>query len=178
MSTYRERREAKAARLRRWAETREERAAATLAADERFRGDYAFNTQPGHIPERARVIAREDRAYASLRKADGMRARADGIEAQAAAAIYSDDPDAIERLREKVARLEAERAAIVAFNKAVRKPGADVRALIEALSPEMRADYMRSRYGYCRDAAFPAYATSNLSGNIKRLRDRIEALSR
>lgn len=174
--TYRQRREAKAARLRGWAEARVERAEATLAADERFRGDYAFNTQPGHIPERARVIAREDRAYASMRKAAEMTARADGIEAQAAAAIYSDDPDAIERLREKLSRLEAERAAIVAFNKAVRAKGADAVAIVSALPPDLLADWKRTRYGYCKDAGFPAYATSNLSGNISRLRERIARL--
>ena len=58
--TYRERRERRAERLRGWAEARQARAAATFAAHEVYRSDYAFNTQPGHIPERARVIARED----------------------------------------------------------------------------------------------------------------------
>lgn len=53
--TYRERREARAERLRGWAEKREKAAEATFKSHEIFRGDHAFNTQPGHIPERARV---------------------------------------------------------------------------------------------------------------------------
>lgn len=31
-----------------------------------YLGDHAFNTQPGHIPLRARVIARDDQAHESL----------------------------------------------------------------------------------------------------------------
>src|SRR3981081_3301018 len=105
--TYRERREARAERLRGWAATRESRARATRAADEHYRGDHAFNFQPGHIPERARVIARTDRAYQSLNKAESMESRADGIESQLAGAIYSDDPDAIEQLEARIAAPQA-----------------------------------------------------------------------
>jgi len=81
--TYRERREAEAERLREWAAKREERAAAVFKQGERFHGDFAFNTQPGHIPERARLIAREDRAHESLRKAQSMESRAAGIQTAA-----------------------------------------------------------------------------------------------
>lgn len=182
MATYRERRMARADRLRGWADTREQRARATLAHDRIYTDDYAFNTQPGHIPERARVIAREDRAYESLAKAAGMTARADSIERQAAGAIYSDDPDAIEQLRAKMARLEDERARIVAYNKAVRKAGRCTDDALAILTDEQRADLDSiARYAsyQLRDGgAFPAYATSNLSGNIKRIRDRIAALER
>lgn len=180
--TYRERRLAKAERLRGWAEKRVDSANAVLAADSEVRHDWAFITQPGHIPQRARMIARDDRALASLSKAGAMASRADGIEAAAANAIYSDDPDAIEALEAKVAGLEAERTAIVAFNKAVRKMGgvAD-EALLSTLSPDARKDYERgmrfSPYAM-KGGAFPAYHLSNLSGNIKRARDRIAGLTR
>ena len=93
--TYRERREARTERLREWAGKREERAAAVFKAGEPFRGDTAFNTQPGHIPFRAKLIAREDRAHESLAKAGSMRSRADGIEGQLATSIYDADPDAV-----------------------------------------------------------------------------------
>ena len=105
--TYRERREARAQRLRDWAAKREEAAAAVFKAGEPFTSDHAFNTQPGHIPFRAKLIAREDRAHESVRKAGSMRSRADGIEGQLAGAIYDDDPDAVEQLRARIARLEA-----------------------------------------------------------------------
>lgn len=45
--TYRERREAKAARLQGWAEKREDKARALIAQDAHYRGDHAFTTQPG-----------------------------------------------------------------------------------------------------------------------------------
>jgi hypothetical protein len=112
--TYRERRERRAERLRGWAQAREERAAAQLNSYPDIRHDIAFITQPGRIPFRERMNRADDRAFESLAKARGMSARADGIEAQLDHAIYSDDPDAIERLRERIAGLEAERAAIKA----------------------------------------------------------------
>ena len=60
-----------------WAAKREAVAGATLQTiSDRYRGDHAFNTQPGYIPERARVIRREDRALESLGVAEGFRAKA------------------------------------------------------------------------------------------------------
>lgn len=163
--TYRDRREARAERLRGWAETREQRAAAVFKAGEPFTSDIAFNTQPGHIPFRARLIAREDRAFESLDKAESMRSRADGIEGQLATSIYDDDEDAIERLRERIARLEAERDDAKAKNAAYRKAH---RAELKEMTP------------YQRDQAmpFPGYHFQNLSGNLSRQRQRLARLER
>ena len=121
MTSYRERRAARADRLREWAGNRVHKATAVLRSHESYRDDNAFNTQPGHIPLRARVVAQDDRAVDSLRKADSMTARADEIERQAANAIYSDDLNATERLTEKIAELEARRETIKAENAAYRK---------------------------------------------------------
>ena len=162
--TYRERRERKAERLRGWADTRRTEAEATLETDrKRYRGNHAFNTQPGHIPERARAIARTDRAFTSLRKADGMSSRAAGIDSQAAHAIYSDDPDAIERLVERIAGLEAEREQIKATNARYRK---DHRDELRELTP----------YGRSQAVPYPSYVLQNLGGNIARQKKRLAAL--
>lgn len=175
--TYRERRERRADRLRGWAETRQARAAATFAAHEVYRGDHAFNTQPGHIPERARVIAREDRAHESLQKAARMDERADNIEAQLAGAIYSDDPDAVEALRARIAKLEAERDRIKAFNVTARKGQPD-----ESLLNDQERASLESERRFCgaymerRKGQFPAYHLSNLNGNINRNRERLRML--
>ena len=159
--TYRERREARAERLRGWAEKRQTDASATLRAiTKQYGGDTAFNTQPGHIPERARVISREDKAFASLRKADGMESRAAGIEDQLASAIYSDDPDAIPALEARIAKLEAQREQIKAENAAYRKEhGAELKGLGV----------------YEREQKMPhaGWELSNLSGNIARNRQRL-----
>ena len=164
MTTYRERREAKAERLQEWATKRATDARRTLEADrQRYGGDVAFNTQPGHIPERARVIARTDRAYESLNKAANMSARASGIADQLDRAIYSDDANAIEALEARIATLEAERDAMKEANAAFRKAHG---AALRALTP------------YQRDLAMPhqSFTLTNLSANIRRNKERLEHL--
>lgn len=163
--TYRERRERRAERLREWAETRERDANAVFRDHERYRGDHAFNFQPGHIPERERVIAREDRAFASSAKAREMASRADEIERQAAGAIYDDDPDAVERLQAKLADLEARRESIKTANAEYRKAH--------------RAE-LKEMTAYMRDNALPfrSYQLTNLTGTIARTRQRLERLQR
>lgn len=161
--TYRERREARAARLRDWADRRERAALAQLESQPELRHDWAFVTQPGHIPERARMNAADDRAFRSLDKAESMKARAAEIERQAEHAIYSDDPDAAERLRERIASLESTRASYAAENATYRKAH--------------RAE-LATMTAYERSQAVPhaAYELSNLGGNISRLRARLEAI--
>ncbi len=163
--TYRERRLARAERLRGWADKRVANANATLASFDHYRGDIAFNTQPGHIPERARMIRAEDRSFASLDKANRMASRADSIEDQAAHAIYSDDEDAIPRLAEKIAKLEATRDARKARNDDYRKSH---RAELAAMGP-----YERSQA-----VPFPSYSITNMTGNIGRLKARLAWLQR
>lgn len=163
--TYRERREARVERLRGWAEKRETQAAAVFEANRPFTSDHAFNTQPGHIPLRARIIKQEDRAFESLQKAERMAERAAEIESQLDHSIYSDDEDAVERLRERVADLEAKREKIKTANAAYRK---EHKAELAAMSPYERG----------QSVPFPSYVLQNLSGNIARNRKRLAWLER
>lgn len=177
--TYRERRERKAERLRGWAETREQRATATLDRDrEMYRGDHAFNFQPGHIPERARVIARSDRAFESLAKAGRMSEKAGNIEAQLAAAIYSDDDDAEERLLARIRELEAERDRIKAYNASCRKGARDVALLDEKQRCDLAVIARVASYSLGKRGEMPSYALTNLGGNIRRNAERLEGLIR
>lgn len=161
--TYRERRAARAERLREWADKRTARASADLASQPELRHDWAFITQPGRIPERARMNARDDRAFRSLDVADSMTSRAAEIDRQAEHAIYSDDPDAIPRLEARIAELEAKRDDYKARNAEYRKAH---RAELAAMN------------AYQRDLAMPAasYTLTNLGGNITRQRARLAAL--
>lgn len=177
MSTYRERREARAERLRGWAEKRQTDAAAVFEAGRPFTSDLAYNTQPGHFPHRARLIAREDRAHESVAKAERMSERADGIEDQLATSIYSDDADAIPRLRERIAALEAERDRIKAYNKTVRAGTPDP-SLLDAKQRRDLASVMRHSPYQCPGGKFPSYGLTNLSGNIARQRKRLAQLER
>lgn len=165
MTTTRERKEARAARLQGWAEKREAKAEAGFRVGEQYRGDHAFWTQPGRIPERERVWAAHERAGKDRAKADAMSSRAAGILDQASRAIYSDDVDAIERLEERVAELTRRRDAMKAANTAYRKQH---RAALATMTP------------YRRDQAMPhqGFELTNLSADIRRNAKRLEELRR
>jgi hypothetical protein len=99
------------------------------------------------------------------RKAQAQARAADEIEAQAASAIYDDDPDAIEALTAKLAKLEARREAMKAANAEYRK---EHRAELKAMSPYERGQAI----------PYPSYSLQNLGGNIGRCRDRLARLQR
>ena len=71
--------DAKAARYEEWAEKRRAKATALHKRNEPYRGDIAFNTQPGHIPERARVIARTEKAFEHSAIAARMEQKAESL---------------------------------------------------------------------------------------------------
>jgi hypothetical protein len=173
MSTYRERREAKAERYREWADKREAKAEQAFEAS-RAATEHIPPGQPilvGHYSQRGHEAAlrRSDnamrRSIENDAKARSMRSRADNIEAAARVAIYSDDTDAVERLRDKIARLEAQRATMKARNAEFRRTH---RAELKALDS-----------AYARDQAMPhqGYELTNLSGNLSRLRKRLASLA-
>jgi len=108
-----------------------------------------------------------------------MSARAANIEAAADNAIYSDDPDAIDALRAKLSRLEAERDRVKVVNGLIRKRG------LEACLSDLTADEARELlsvmracpYHHVDTRGYPAYHLANLGGNIRRTRERISQLS-
>ncbi len=180
--TYRERRMRRVERLRGWAEVREARASAEFGKAHAAADAIPFG-QPilvGHHSERRdrnyrdRIDAGIGRAVESARMAERHNERADNIEAAAAHAIYSDDTDAVDRLAERIALLEAERDRIKAFNASCRKGSPDP----ELLPPNLlRTWESTSRLGLLgKNGAMPGYVLTNLSGNISRQRKRLEAL--
>jgi hypothetical protein len=66
----------RAAKYEEWADKRRDNAEAVLKRNEGFTKDFAFNTQPGHIPIRARIIAQNDKAVESLQTAKRFEAKA------------------------------------------------------------------------------------------------------
>ena len=62
-----------------WAQNRKEKASAILNHNRIYTDDIAFNTQPGHIPLRARVINQNDRANESLAIAQEFEDKADNL---------------------------------------------------------------------------------------------------
>jgi hypothetical protein len=112
------------------------------------------------------MIAADDRAHESLEKAASMESRADGIEAALDRSIYSDDADVVEQLRGRIEALEARREKIKADNAAYKAAHGSELAAISSL--------------YERDQAMPhpGWELRNLSGNIKRNKDRLAQIER
>lgn len=170
--TYRERRLAKADRLRGWSGKQAAKSDAAFSTARQVADGIPLG-QPilvGHHSERRhrRDIERIDnRMRAGVehhQKAVEMSNRADEIERQADRAIYSDDPDAVEQLKKKLAGLEQERDDRKTANAAYRKAH---RAELAAMTP-----YQRSQA-----VPFPSYSLSNLSNTITRTKMRIDELS-
>jgi uncharacterized protein DUF3560 len=179
--TYRERRERRAERLRDWAAKREAKAEASLDRAKQI-GDMIPFGQPilaGHHSEgrHRRDLAKIDgamrRGLESQRMAESMQGRADNIDAQLRASIYSDDADAAEALRERIAGLEAERDRIKAYNATCRKGKPDP----SLLDDSQRASLVSAqRWMPSADQSMPAYVLANLSSNISRQRQRLARL--
>lgn len=115
--------------------------------------------------------------FESQQLADRMTSKADEIERQADTSIYSDDEDAIDRLRYKLAGLEAQRDRIKLVNKAVRKDGITSPVLTDAERAALITLERITPYHKPLTTGFPAYELTNLGGTISRTRKRIAALS-
>lgn len=180
--TYRERRAAKADRLRKWADKRDVKGDTARTAANRTADMIPFG-QPilvGHHSERGdrnrrdRMRANYDKAYEHRSKAAEFRRRADGIEAAADNAIYSDDTDAADRLTERIAERETERDRIKAFNTGVRKTGTHDLSLLDE---RQKASYLsivnHAPYQLGKDGTFPGYVLSNLGATIRKDKKRL-----
>ena len=182
--TRRERKEAKMQRRLDWAKGREDKATVLNQYTDRYRGDIAFNTQPGHIPERARVIRMSDKAHEHAQMAAHHESKAAGIAHQLERSIFTDDRDAPERLRERIAGLEAERERMKAVNAEIKRGEGWEQRLSAAAAPlterekKLLLDVARFQPYYCKNGVpvFPPYAFTNLSGNIRRLKGRLVAV--
>lgn len=183
--TYRERRVAKAERLREWADKRETKGNAELEQGKQMLDliplgqpmlvdHYSYGADKRY---RSRATSKLDRGYENVTKAEEFRGRADGIEAAADRAIYSDDPDAVERLEARIADLEAERDRVKRYNVTCRK-GAPDRSILTAEQVRDLESMIRV-WGdvQCKGGVFPSYHLSGISANISRLRKRLAGLS-
>jgi uncharacterized small protein (DUF1192 family) len=182
--TYRERGERRAERLREWAAKRAVRSEAAFDRAHDIAGQIPLG-QPvlvGHHSKRRhrRDLARIDGAMEAgvehSRKADEMSQRADNIKAALEASIYEDDADAIERLRERIAALEAERERIKAYNASCRRGQPDPSLLDERQRETLESVRRVSPFALGKSGAFPGYALSNLNGNLARTRQRLARL--
>lgn len=129
--TRRERLERKAAQRQSWAASARERSDVALASAHGMSEGIPMG-QPilvGHHSERrdrryrARIGAKFERGFEELQKAQHHQSKASGLELQLERSIFSDDPDAVEQLKAKVAELEASCEVMKAANRAWKKGG-------------------------------------------------------
>jgi len=161
-----------------WAQGREQKADALQARNEPFVNDWAFITQPGHIPERERCNRRDEKAYEHRQMVQHHEEKAAGIERQLERTIFSDDEDAPDRLRERIAGLENDRGRIKAYNATAKKAAktggtGDLSLLTEEDKADLISIVKYAPYQLRPGRAFPAYKTAYIGANIRRLEERL-----
>ena len=113
------------------------------------------------------------RVSASLKKAEALARRAAFAEKNQA--VSSDDPEAVTKLRAKLASLEEGREKMRAANAAIRKGGDVVARLVALGFSEPRAKELLKKDPMGR-IGFPAYALQNTSSEERRVKERIRLL--
>jgi hypothetical protein len=127
---------------------------------------------------RGRIQGKYEKAYALQQAAQAAAARAEAV---GSGGISSDDPDAIEKLREQLAKRQDLQLRMKAANAAIRRnKGNREQCLIDlqaqGLTPEHAAALLKT--DITGRIGFPAYALTNNNGNIARIKARIAELER
>lgn len=180
MSRFHEKQAAKLERFKQYAENAQERAGLRFETAHRMAACIPMG-QPilvGHHSERAdrRFRARIDdnvrKGFKEEGKAKHWERRVESI--QSSRAIFSDDPDAMDKLGAKVERLEAWRDEIKRISAEYRKHGDLSQIEMSDLVRQKCLENMRIWGG----GPFPAYVLSNLGAKIRTAKQRSEAISR
>ena len=133
----------------------------------------------GHHSERRHRNTIE-KSHNAMRKGFDLEKKADYYERRAEAAarnsaIFSDDPNATEKLAEKIERLEARQELMKAANKCVKKN--DVEGLKELGFSDPSITQL-FKPDFCGRVGFANYLLTNNNANIRRLRQRLAELQK
>lgn len=176
---YEAKREARYNRLVAAAERAEKESAATLAQADKMASIIPFG-QPilvGHYSEKSDRRYRE-RIHNKMRRGYDLYQHAQDLKRRAEASrnchtIFSDDPSAVEKLEDKIARLEKRQAAMVKANRLLRKN--DRAGLLEMGYSEPTIARLMTP-DFCGRIGYPDYEIKNNGANIRRLKTRIETV--
>ena len=184
--TRRERMEQRQERREEWAEKREESANAAFEQARTMSSAIPFG-QPvitGHYSERrdrnyrARIDNKTRRGLTDSRMAEHHANKATGIAHQLDTSVFSDDVDAIEHLRERIAAREARRNRIKAYNASCRKCKPDLLLLTDREREELASTRRVAAYMLSKGGGFPTYVLTNLGAAIRKDKERITDLER
>jgi len=190
--TRRERLERKMGRRLDWAESRHAKASEAFNTA-RHALDGIEPGQPilvGHHSERKHRAALEKhdnamrRAFESENMKNHHLSCADGIQRQLDHSVFSDDTNAVEALRARIAEREAEANRIKAYNKTCKaaakagQPHGDLSLLDDRQKANLCTLLRVCAYQVGPGGSFPSYATTNLRANIRRYQQRLDDIQR
>lgn len=195
-SDFSERQERKKARLQKRAEKAKQEADQAYETTDRIAKSIPFgqpilvghHSERGHRADLERIDRGLRKAIDKNREAEELLRRAEVV---GSAGISSDDPEAVAKLGQKLELLLQKQDFMKRLNAAWRTAGKPEPYAPEAtweqvqqaakIDPEalqqVRRDMAR-RWAWQPGAPFPAYALSNLSAEIRRVRTRIDDLQR
>lgn len=184
--TRRARLESRLTRRREWADSASRKASSAFSSASSI-ADNIPHGQPilvGHHSERharrdqEKIRSRMNKGCELEDKAQHHSDKAAGLEAQLDRSVFSDDPDAIERLEARIVELESRADHYAAINKAWRKSKGDVEALVASgLVSRTLADTIITTMRLCPYLSSPL-DTTNLRADIRRNRIRIDQIKK
>lgn len=126
---------------------------------------------------RARIHNTYGKSYEAGKAAEHYEAKA---EEYGTHGISADDPEAIDKLKAKLAGMESAQAHMVAVNKAVRACRGDREKIIATIEQMCFQDeieaLMRQEKLFRRPIRYPSYELTNNNANMARVRERIATL--
>jgi len=177
--TYEAKKQARIDRLRKAADKAEQESQSRFDTADKMASAIPFG-QPilvGHHSE-AKDRRYRDRIHTNMRKgidaqdkAADLRSRADAAESNRA--IFSDDPDASEKLEAKVERLEKRQEMMKSANRLARKGDRDGLTAM-GFSDANIDQLLTPEYGR---VGFPSYLLTNNNANIRRITQRIAQIA-
>lgn len=137
----------------------------------------------GHYSEgrdrryRERIRNTFGRAFATMDKADHYEQKAASV---GTAGISSDDPDALNKLREKLESLKSSHEWMKNVNAAIRKGKTPDRQIPALVALGMTEEEARTTLlpDFCGRIGFAPYSLQNSNANIRRVEQRIRELER
>lgn len=178
MNSYEERQAARRERLERAADKAQQQSDAHYKRSHEMASVIPMG-QPilvGHHSEgrdrryRDRIGRLMDKSIGEAGRATELRQKATSV---GEGGISSDDPDAIAKLRERLAELEAKQTKMKRVNAYYRKH--KTLAGCEGISAGLGTTILGAMQPWDRKP-YPSYATSNNNGNMRRIRERITHL--
>lgn len=134
----------------------------------------------GHHSEKAdrryrqKISDKMGKSIEADKKAEYYANKADSIKSNDA--IFSDDPEAIEKLEQKIEEAEKKQEFMKAANKCLRKNDREGFLKLEHASPEQWEKLMKNKARW--GVGFAQYSLSNNSANIRRMKERLSQLEK